>query len=304
MQRFQRILVCIETLEKARGLLAYASAVSRAAKAREVHLLHVQSPAATRPKAVVNGVAIARRGITTSILRDAAAEVFREHGREKVQCSVVGGAPLVEILRSARHRDVDLIILGRRGGERSGSSLASRVATKARCSVLVVPDGSKPDWKLILVPARKSECSTNAFAMACDMGAATGAEVLCLNVYRVRSGYLNVGTSLDEHVALLGDWARHECEELRDSVNSAGANVRIKCVPDLYRKPAAIMLDQVARESADLLVIGAHGRRGIAGLLLGAVAEKMIRESDIPVLAIKRKGEAVGLTCAIRTLAG
>ncbi|HPD32132.1 MAG TPA: universal stress protein [Phycisphaerae bacterium] len=304
MERFQRILVCIETLEKARGLLGYASAVSRAVQAREVHLLHVQSPAATRPKAVVNGVAIARRGITTSILRDAAAEIFRGHGREKVQCSVAGGVPLIEILRSARNRDVDLIILGRRGGEHSGSSLPSRVATKARCSVLVVSDGSEADWKRILVPARKSECSAHAFATACDMGAATGAEVLCLNVYPVRSGYLNVGTSLDEHAALLGDWARHECEELRDNVNSSGANVRIKCVPDFYRKPVAIMLDQVAGEHADLLVIGAQGRRGIAGLLLGAVADKMIRQSDIPVLAVKKKGEAVGLACALRTLAG
>jgi len=304
MEQFQRILVCVETLEKARCLLAYASAVSRAAEAREVHLLHVQSPAATRPKATVNGVAIARTGMTTSILRNAASELFDGHGREKVQCSVVAGAPLAEILRSARNRDVDLIIFGRRAGERGASSFSRRVATKARCSVLVLPDAAKPGWKRILVPARNSECSANALAAACAMGAATGSEVLCLNVYQVRSGYLSVGTSLDQHVSILGDCARRECEKLRDSVNSAGANVRIKCMSDLYRKPVPIMLNQIEAESADLLVIGAHGRGGIAGMLLGAVTEKMIRQSDIPVLAVKRKGETIGLTRAVRTLAG
>ena len=57
MKQFHRILVCVETLEKARSLLACASTVSKAVEAREVHLLHVHSSAATRPKMTVNGVA-------------------------------------------------------------------------------------------------------------------------------------------------------------------------------------------------------------------------------------------------------
>ena len=304
MKQFQRVLVCIETLEKARTLLPCASTVSRAVEAREVHLLHVHSSAATRAKMTVNGVAIARKSITTSILRNAASDLFKGHGREKVQCVVVGGSPMAEILRYAQSREVDLIVLGRRSGEDTAAAFSRRLASKVRCSVLVIPDDARPEWKRILVPARNSECSGNALAAACGIGAATGAEVVCLNVYRVRSGYLNIGTSLERQIALMGELAHRECEELRGRTDTAGADLTVKCVPDLYHKPVPAILEQITGESADLLVIGAHGRRGIAGILLGSVTEEMIRRCSVPVLAVKKKGEAVGLTRAVRTLAG
>ncbi len=304
MKQFQRVLVCIETLDKAGALLACASAVSRAVEAREVHLLHVQCPAATRPKMTVNGVAIARKSITTSILRNTASELFKGHGREKVQCAVVGGSPLSEILRYAHHKEVDLVILGRRAGEEESSAFSRRVASKARCCVLVFPDGAAPQWNRILVPVRNSECSGNALAAACGLGSASGAEVVCLNVYWVRSGYLNIGTSLEKQIALMGELAHRECEQLRDSTDAAGANLTIRCVPDLYRKPVPVILEQIGGESADLLVIGAHGRRGIAGMLLGNVTEQIIRRSNVPVLAVKKRGQAVGLARAVRMLAG
>jgi nucleotide-binding universal stress UspA family protein len=304
MKQFQRVLVCIETLDKARDLLACASAVSRAVEAREIHLLHVQCPAATRPKMSVNGVAIARKSITTSILRNTASELFKGHGREKVQCAVVGGSPLPEIIRYARNKEVDLVILGRRAGQDASIAFSRRVASKVRCSVLVLPDGAGPQWNRILVPARNSECSANALAAACGIGAATGAEVVCLNVYWVRSGYLNIGTSREKQIAVMGEWAQRECEQLRDRTDTAGANVTVKCVPDLYHKPVPAILEQIGSESADLLVIGAHGRRGIAGMLLGNVTDQIIRRSNVPILAVKKKGEAVGFARAVRMLAG
>ncbi len=304
MKQFQRILVCIETLDKAPTLLAGASAASKAVEAREVHLLHVHSSAATSPKMTVNGVAIARKSITTSLLRNAASDLFNGHGREKVQCVVVGGSPMAEIVRYANSREVDLVILGRRSGEGAAADFSRRLAGKLRCSVLVIPDEATSEWKRILVPARNSECSANALTAACGIGAATGAEVVCLNVYRVRRAYLNIGTSLEQQIARRGELAQRECEQLRDRTDTAGANLTIKCAPDPRHKPVPAILDQITEQSADLLVIGALGRRGIAGILLGSVTEEMIRRCGVPVLAVKKKGDAVGLSQAVRTLAG
>lgn len=304
MKQFQRILVCVETLEKARPLLTCASAVSKAAQAREVHLLHVHSSAASRPKMTVNGVAIARKSMTTSILRSAASDLFKGHGREKVQCAVVNGSCMSEILRYAQSREVDLVVLGRRSSGDTAAAFSQRLARKVRCSVLVVPDEANSEWKRILVPARNSDCSAGALAAACGIGAASGAEVVCLNVYRVRSGYLHIGGSLERQIARMGELAHRECEELCNRTDTAGANLTVKCVPDAYHKPVPAILEQVNEESADLLVIGALGRRGIAGLLLGSVTEEMIRRCGVPVLAVKKKGEAVGLSQAVRTLAG
>jgi nucleotide-binding universal stress UspA family protein len=46
-------------------------------------------------------------------------------------------------------------------------------------------------------------------------------------------------------------------------------------------------IDDVAREMrADLIVLGTHGRRGVARVILGSVAEKVVRTSPIPVLTV------------------
>lgn len=51
--------------------------------------------------------------------------------------------------------------------------------------------------------------------------------------------------------------------------------------------PAATILDTARRSECDLIVIGTHGRHGVARLFLGSCAETVVRESTIPVL-IKR----------------
>ena len=85
---------------------------------------------------------------------------------------------------------------------------------KATCSVLVLPKNVEPGIQRILVPVRDSECSTNALDAACGIAAAFGAKVRCLNVFRVTSGYERVGSTLEEHIALLRHSAEQECQRL------------------------------------------------------------------------------------------
>ena len=52
--------------------------------------------------------------------------------------------------------------------------------------------------------------------------------------------------------------------------------------------PAAEILDAARELGADLIVIPTHGRAGLPRLVLGSVAERVIRESNIPVLAVRK----------------
>ena len=52
---------------------------------------------------------------------------------------------------------------------------------------------------------------------------------------------------------------------------------------------AAEIVDQATTMSADLLVIGTHGRSGFERLLLGSVAEKVLRKARCPVLTVPRR---------------
>jgi nucleotide-binding universal stress UspA family protein len=51
--------------------------------------------------------------------------------------------------------------------------------------------------------------------------------------------------------------------------------------------------------SADLVVTGARGRRLGAGVLLGSVTEPLVADTDIPILAAKKKGEGMSFLEAL-----
>jgi nucleotide-binding universal stress UspA family protein len=48
------------------------------------------------------------------------------------------------------------------------------------------------------------------------------------------------------------------------------------------------IIEAARRESCDLIVVAAHGRRGLADLLLGSVTAKVLAHSEIPVLVYRR----------------
>jgi nucleotide-binding universal stress UspA family protein len=173
---------------------------------------------------------------------------------------------------------------------------------KATCSVLVVPENASLRADRILVPVRNSQCSARAVEKACAVAAVTGGTVCCLNVFPIRGDYLEADLTLDEHMALMRQWAERENQQLLDSVNTSGVQVAAQCEPDTHGRPAKTILERIEHQSADLVVIGARGRTGAAGVLLGAVTEQLICQSPVPVLAVKKKGECIGILQALLSL--
>ncbi|MCU1385543.1 MAG: putative universal stress protein [Acidobacteria bacterium] len=51
--------------------------------------------------------------------------------------------------------------------------------------------------------------------------------------------------------------------------------------------PAAAIVDYAGRERIDLIVTGTHGRGGVAHLLMGSVAEQVVRTAPCPVLTVR-----------------
>ncbi len=74
-----------------------------------------------------------------------------------------------------------------------------------------------------------------------------------------------------------------EMRELRKTVPEATGILRIGI-------PAQEILQTMNETHADLVVMGTHGRRGLEHLLLGSVAEKVVRMSPVPVLTVRDSG--------------
>ena len=307
MERYERILVCIDRSVYDAPVLRYAGGRSRAAVSKEVHFLHVlddtkrishDTPEDPSPPT----------DLPVEALQAFVEEHFSGHGQEHLRCEVIRGSPLIEIVRYAHEKDADLIILGRHYGHRGAiddeAVLARRITRKATCSVLVLPEEYQFQADAIVVPIRDSACSANALEVACDIAATTGATVTALNVFHVTSGYSRVGATLEKHQALLEAAATRECARVIKKTDTHGVNVECKCTPDLHGKPVPVILEELGSGQGRAVVIGARGRTGAAGVLLGTVTEQLIRKSPSPVLAVKKKGECVGVLRAMLIIAG
>ena len=82
--------------------------------------------------------------------------------------------------------------------------------------------------------------------------------------------------------------AQGEAEARLDQVFTPSERERLRVSAEIADGPAArTIVDVASRRAIDLIVMGTHGRTGIAHLLLGSVTEKVLRTSSCPVLAVR-----------------
>lgn len=142
----------------------------------------------------------------------------------------------------------------------------------------------------ILHPSDFSRASRAAFAHALDMAKSNRAELVVVHVlppvmFLPPEGYISPKLYQDLEASNLAG-ARKQMDGLLASAKKAG----VKAVSVILD---GIPADQIARAArsrrADLIVIGTHGRTGVARLFLGSVASRVIALAPCPVLTVRGK---------------
>jgi nucleotide-binding universal stress UspA family protein len=142
--------------------------------------------------------------------------------------------------------------------------------------------------KHVLCPIDFSEFSRHAFDRAVSVARSHGADVTVLHVLPVASPvpalpYGPEGPGPFGFEAIDRD---RTLAELPRFLRPEGANVRIRYevidAPSVHRE----ILLQIPRQSADIVVMGTHGRSGFDRFVLGSVAEKTLRMARVPVLIV------------------
>lgn len=59
-----------------------------------------------------------------------------------------------------------------------------------------------------------------------------------------------------------------------------------------HQMPADAIAEYAAQHAVDLIVVGTHGRRGVVHLVMGSIAEKVVRIASCPVLTVRHRGGA------------
>jgi nucleotide-binding universal stress UspA family protein len=140
--------------------------------------------------------------------------------------------------------------------------------------------------KNILVPVDFSEGSEHALDYAVSLASKLDAKIHLLHVITIPAlGVPEIGAPM---TAAVMDGLISDCQKGLENL----AQPRRKLAPigevQLRTGDARDMILNVADEtSADLIVMGTHGRRGVKRVLLGSVAETVVRTARCPVLTIR-----------------
>lgn len=146
----------------------------------------------------------------------------------------------------------------------------------------------------ILVATDLSEASRAVFAVAEDLVRRSGAQLIVAHVANLLDYDVirrETHMALDDYLARLRAAARSAFEKAIDG-EAPARPVRYEVIMKAHSLPKEL-LDLAGREQVDLIVLGTHGRTGLARAVLGSVAEEVLRHADIPVLVVPRSAARV-----------
>jgi nucleotide-binding universal stress UspA family protein len=204
------------------------------------------------------------------------------------------GNPVTVILDAAASFKADLIVIGTHGAGGFEhlvlGSVTEKVLRKAKCPVMTVPPHarttSKLPFKHVLCSIDFSDASTAALRFALSMAQEADAELTILHVLEPADDepLTNRPINVPEYAALRQqDAAERLARLVPDGANNWCTTKTRIAHGKAYREILAVS----AQESADLIVMGVHGRNALELMLFGSTTNQVVRRATCPVLTVR-----------------
>jgi nucleotide-binding universal stress UspA family protein len=215
-----------------------------------------------------------------------------EQGLTRVEYEVRTGKPFVELILAHRAWQADLLVVG--GPEpdlgRFLGSTSERVLRKAMTPVLIAkrPLGAGP--KIVLVPSDFSASALKAAEEAVALVQHFGGRILFFHVMHIPAYAYAVGSepmlaSIPPVPTLTPAELEPEWDTFLAGLPSLATVTWEKHTTE--GSPIPTIVRAAEEHQTDLIVMGTHGRTGLAHMLLGSVAEGVVRQASCPVLTIR-----------------
>ncbi len=146
------------------------------------------------------------------------------------------------------------------------------------------------DIRHILAPTDFSDHSKRALGDALELAQTFGAKLSLLHVLEP-SPYLGEFTPPTMGEELRGDLERQAGAELARALPEARQATVAVTRAVVTGSPALKIVETAEAEHVDLIVMATHGRTGLSHLLIGSVAERVVRTAPCPVLTIRPPAE-------------
>jgi nucleotide-binding universal stress UspA family protein len=225
----------------------------------------------------------------------------KKNGLAVENCHFLDGAPTFnEICNLARQISADLIVMPTRGytglAHLFSGSTAERIVQHSPCPVLVTrpkkmagrisSDGKVGNINSILVPVDFSQSSFRALEYAIEFAERVAASLIIFHVLHLGEAFTADGYAMYD-ISPLIEAARKGAERQMEQFLRLAKFGRVKFETTVQIGPAASdICDFAEQRDVDLIIMATHGRTGFKHLLIGSVAEQVVRYARRPVLVV------------------
>ncbi|MCH7414163.1 universal stress protein [Belliella sp. R4-6] len=304
MKNFEKAMIGLDLSEMDEILIRKVAFVSEALGFKKLYLVHVAKDLVL-PEEIRSAYPDLLAPMDETITAEIKSLVNQEKTLDKsieIEIIVLEGNPMETFLRSAKVKDVDLIIMGRKDELPGSGSLSKNLAQKAPCSVLFLTErGPVAVPKKIMVPLDFSDHSNISFEFATQLNNNLNAEIIGLHIYDVPTGYYKTGKSYEEFAKIMEENAKKSYQDFLQK-NKLRSFDCLFFLRDNGNDGRHIL--KLAKENnVDLIIMGSRGRTNSAAALLGSTAEKIVQlNNEIPMLVFKKKGETMSFLQALMKL--
>ena len=305
MNPLKKVLVCLDATEMDATLIQFATFVAQAESVESIHFVNVimktQLPSKLRkefPDLMERALVDRRRELEQKVI-----EHFDLTLDVKVKIAVEQGPlPSKQILDLANRHNIDVIVVGRKKNLRNNSVVTQRLARRASCSLLIVPEKEYASVRKLMVATDFSKDSIGAMNAAIDMAMrevtrGNQVEVICHHSYQVPVGYHYTGKSFDQSAHVMEENARKRYKRFIRQIDTKD----IKVTPSFALAKGDDLVTSIYEAAidygVDFVVIGGKGKSASTALFpIGTNTEKLISvDSEIPLLVVRSKHKNAGI---------
>lgn len=292
MENFKSVLVGLELSGGDSHLLKYLRLFNSVIHPKKVLFFNVHQEIRI-PSPVLEAYPEIEEKINNVFIKDMVEKTENSHlsGCE-TEYEAIQGDVVTAIIKKSKEPEVELMLLGRKEHKSRRHLAYKKMARKADCSVLIVPEDSRSSFKKIHVAIDFSASSKNALETALHIASIAKGEVVCHHVYEVPTGYYKTGKSFTEFAQIMKANAKKDYQKFIEEIDTKG--VKLQEVFTLSENGHySESIEQISTEKrADLIVIGSKGHSLLGSLFIGSTAEALVdSNNNIPLLLVKHKGE-------------
>jgi nucleotide-binding universal stress UspA family protein len=149
-------------------------------------------------------------------------------------------------------------------------------------------------YRNILVPVDGSDTSASGLLEAIKLAKADGARLRLVHVVNtavVAMEYAAAFAELDNLPQKLRDNGEATLQQAESVVRQNGLQSESMLVGTTMDNTGELIVNQAKEWPADVIVMGTHGRRGLARLVLGSNAEYVLRHTPVPILLVRKQSK-------------